>query len=98
MSLIDKRFSCTGTNEKSTQLPLFPKEILRKIYAFPRAEEGILLPKWQILCAGEGIFLPKWQILCAGEGIFLPKCPRLHFVKTYIYKKLNLLTIKYTGG
>ena len=84
MSLIDKRFSCTGTNEKSTQLPLFPKEILRKIYAFPRAEEGILLP--------------KWQILCAGEGIFLPKCPRLHFVKTYIYKKLNLLTIKFTGG
>ena len=84
MSLIDKRFSATETNEKSTPLPLIPKEILRKIYAFPRAEEGILLP--------------KWQILCANEGIFLTKCPHLHFVKTYIYKKLNLLTFKITGS
>ena len=112
MGLIDKRFSSTGINEKSTPLPIFPKEILRTIYALLRTAEGIylqkcpiscavggiFLPKWQILCAGEGIFLSKWQILCANEGIFLTKCPHLHFVKTYIYKKLNLLTFKITGS
>ena len=87
-----------GKNPGSPSIRIFPKEILRKIYAFPRTADGIFLPKWQILCAGEGIFLPKWQILCANEGIFLTKCPHLHFVKTYIYKNLNLLTIKITGS
>ena len=61
MGLIDKRFSSTGNNEKSTPLPLFPKEILRKIYAFPRATEGIYLQKCPNSCAVGSIFLPKLQ-------------------------------------